>query len=199
MTRWLTAIVALLVVSACDSAGPGALPAAGPSASNVGCPDRLDAAVDLLASGLPTYNFEPAVDVDALVARSDVVIAGRLDAVERSTFELHGDSLDSSTIVSGASDVEVLVGDIGTVSEFDIASSWPSGVGPDPLASAVELVDVRFVAFVVEFPGSTALTVDVQGLFVACGDGPVQAVIEPAPPGSGTTINELIAAVRTVD
>lgn len=103
---------------------------------------------ELLRSGQPTYDYQPARDVAQLVDWADVVVAGDLVSAQR-TATANGMGYTSIEVAN----VEVLAG-TGTVGRIGSPSDWAQGQGDDPLAETVEFDGVRFVAFLEAFPAA---------------------------------------------
>ncbi|BAN03044.1 hypothetical protein [Ilumatobacter coccineus] len=102
----------------------------------------------LLRSGQPTYDYQPARDVAQLVEWSDVVVAGDLVSARR-TSAANGETYTSIEVAN----VEVLAG-VGTVERIGSPSLWAEGLGDDPLADTVVFEGVRFIAFLDAFPAA---------------------------------------------
>lgn len=190
--------LAMVVAAACGSgsgvgeeavAGDDAEEASGPAALT--CPADLNEVVALLRSGLPTYDYDPAVDLADLVGRNDVVVAGEIESIER----VVGDE-DADTVIS-VRGVEVLAGS-GAVEQFSTASWWAARDEPDPLGVPVAVVGVRIVAFLDAGPWPGGYTADLQGLVVGCdGQGSVRTAIEGLPPdAAGLSLDGLIEAME---
>lgn len=207
-----TLSVALLLTAAgCDSSEPASegqpgsseAPAQPPTTNVVesevtsagdptlGCSnvDELDEIVLLLKTGQPTYDFEPAADLEELTEWADLSIQGVMNAAVRTS--------ENSYTVLSVSDVVVLAGS-GDVDQFALSSLWASGQGPDPLAETVGFDGLRFVAFLGADPTAPGgWQPYVQGLVVACdtGDPLVRAVAETPPNVDGLSLDEIAEAV----
>ncbi len=196
----------LLVVSACQSgeaSSDGESPSTPPSSEApipgtdphpMGCSsiEDLDKIVDLLRSGQPTYDYQPAADLAELVSWADLAVTGSIDAAVRA-----GRGDDSYLAVS-VSDVEVLAG-AGDVSEFGSMAFWASGQGPDPLLDTATFERLRFVAMLDRFPeapgGYAPL---VEGLVLGCEDDaiPVRSLAEPPPHADDHSLSELADLIK---
>ena len=170
------------------------------------CSRDWEEITDMLESGLPTYDYEPAVDLADLVARSDIVAAGEVASLVRTSNSEPDDTRggESWTVV-GVQDWKLLT--TGPTEPppaegpmvFSISSGWPSGVGADPLSDLVGVEGMVFVAFLDQFPAAPgSWVVEVQGLFVSCvgSPAPIEPIIEPPPPDVvGMSVDELVTAV----
>ncbi len=168
------------------------------------CASDRDEVVELLRSGLPTYDYEPAQDLAALIENSDIVLAGTVGSVGRVVGESDPDVGDNSWTVLSVQSPEVLhpFGDVGAaVGEFSYMTLFPDGAGADPLAAALSVEGLAFVAFL-DFwePAPGAYVADVQGLVVDCVDGTTPTpVIEPLPAdAAGLSLTELARMVEVI-
>lgn len=172
-------------------------------AGTLSCASDRDQVVELLRSGLPSYDYDPAPDLAALIEASDVVLAGTVGSVGRVVGEPDPDFGDDSWTVLSVQSPEVLhvAGDIESPTQFSYATLWPEGVGADPLAAGISVDGLAFVAFL-EFwePAPGTLVADVQGLVVDCVDGSTATpVIEPLPGDAvGLSLMELARSVEVI-
>ena len=168
------------------------------------CASDREGVVGLLQSGLPTYDYEPALDLAALVETSDVVLAGLVGSVGRLVREPDPNFGDDSWTVVSVESPELLYasGDVEAhMGEFSYATFWPDGARPDPLAADITVEDLAFVAFLDYWesaPGTYAA--DVQGLVVDCVDGMTPTpVIEPLSPDvAGVSLADLAGMVKAI-
>ena len=171
----------------------------GDDASMVSCTSDHDQILDLLRSGLPTYDYRPATDLRALVNDSDVVLTGTMSRITRAS-DVGGSHGEQRTVIRVGSP-EVLHSALGLdapITEFAYPSLWTQGGEPDPLANPVNVKDVHFLAFLHRWEGEPGRFVaGIQGLFVSCDGGvPPEAIVEPLPTdGAGVPFNELLAMV----
>ena len=163
------------------------------------CNDDLTEIVELLRSGLPTYDYDPAANLAALVQDSVVVVAGTIDSLVRDGPDSTGD--DSWTTVATA-DARILAqaGEGTTdVSMFSTLSKWVVRGQSDPLSNPVTVDGLAYVAFLREAPEAPGgFTPNVQGLFVSCVGTTATAtpVIEPLPGEvAGLSLDSLIEAI----
>ena len=178
--RKLALVVLLLVtfVTGCSSDS-----ASGP----LRCEDDFATIVDLVRSGLPTYDYEPADSLQQLIDWSDLVVVGSVDAISRV------EGAEEMTVIS-SSDLEVVSGTASGASLTSVAyaSVWAED-GADPLVDPVAVDGLSFIAFLVQVsPGQ--YTPLVQGLQMGCGQSelvtPVIADLPMVPPGA--SIDELV-------
>ena len=181
-------VVVSLVAASCgaDTVDAGA----GAEQRPAQCQDAAEI-VDVVTAGLPAFDYDPAPDIESLVAQTDVVITGTLDSVVR----IESDALVSST--GFESFTEFRIGEsipYGEVPEafadsleaerrFFIGSQWSGG--EDPLGDPV-LFDsgrTRFVAFLTATGNdSVPWTFGPQGLHIWCSfDHELQSVIDSIP------------------
>lgn len=140
----------------------------------------LDAIVDLLRSGLPTYDYQPAADLEELVARNDVLVRAELSSAVRADGSAPADLGDLGLTTVTLSSARVLSGDpSAVVAWFETASQWAVRGEDDPLADPVRFDGLEVIAFLTEHDGvPSGWTPDIEGWFVACGGGPARGVIE---------------------
>ena len=159
--------------------------------------------LEILRSGLPTYDYNPAVDLTSLVESSNVVVAGTVESVARTVTESDpGEENGSWTVVSVQS-VEVLhtTLDDRPVDAFSYYSSWPEGAGTDPLEAPVSVEGMDFVAFLDRWEAAPGeLAAGVQGLVVDCTGGTAPSpVIAPLPSDAANlSLNELAEMVAMI-
>ena len=185
--RRATALIVFIVIAASCGSG-GAQP------RTLGCPEDEAEMRNALRSGLPTYDYDPAVDLDDLVQRGDVVVSGVLRTAVRES----GDDIDST--VFEVSDVRVLAGEPAEpVTTFSTESVWAVRGEIDPLGARVTFEGLRFFAVLERFePAIGGYRIDVQGLHVTCdpASGRLRNIIEPLPdPARDSTLNTLIATL----
>ena len=160
--------------------------------------------IELLRSGLPTYDYEPASDLAALVEASDVVLAGTIGSIGRVVGDPDPDSGDDSWTVLSVQSPELLhaPGDVEVpIDEFSYTALWPDGAGVDPLAAGISIEGLAFVAFLDRWePAPGTHVAAVQGLVVDCVDGTTPTpVIEPLPgDAAGLSLTELARAVDAI-
>lgn len=175
-------LATLLLAAACGTDAP--------RERTLSCPADEAEIIDALGSGLPTYDYDPATDLDALVERIDLAVSGTLVAVER---------IDDATVFRLAS-ARTLAGDAAEFDgTFSTATVWVVRGETDPLGALVTLDGVSAIAFLVRddrVPGG--FTLDVQGLHVTCdaNGGRLRSVIEPLPgDAQGATLRTLVATL----
>lgn len=197
-----SAILALAVLlSACGSAGEtveSGAPLGGFDPADLEC---SDSAAAILRSGLPTYDYDPSPDLEALIASSDLVVSGTLNRAMR---ESGPHSLLTEWTRVEAAEYVVVHGEPGTAADrfaedgaFLIDASGPDD---DPLASPVSYdpAMIRFIAFLNAAEPDTPLLVHIEGLHVGCGADPAVPVIQPLPPGVVGSVGDIESAVRAV-
>ena len=191
----LSLLAVSLVAASCGAVGntatePGQGEPSATAGQAVGCEDGAGAIAALLGSGLPTYDYDPAVNLDELVASSDLVVSGSLHSALRvagPTDDAELEPVESQFTQLEAGDWEVLSPGDGSADEmadvFLLDSWWAGGEGEDPLGSEVRFVDaeVRYVAFLHLNAHLPAPRVDVQGLVIGCDDSPAVPVVAPLP------------------
>ena len=194
-------LVFALLAAACGSQ-QGSTNSGGEPTS--GC-DNTAQLVDLLASGSPTFDFDPSPDLETLVERSDLIIEGTLQSAVRVGI---GDvQFESGTRIGAVADVlfgsnPAFESEFLASESFFVSSAWPDGAGDDPLGSLVdfESTDTRFVAFLfatglTEAPFATL----VEGLHVSCvPEDSLQPVAAPLPAPLAGTSDEIVRAVSDV-
>lgn len=155
------------------------------------------AALDLLQSGLPAYDYEPAGSYRAAAEMATDVVSGTITSIVR-TEPTNASTSDGFTELT-VGDVTQLDGtarpDITVVAYWSL---WSDRSLDDPLAEPVAVDGLHFVGFLTPWSGVRGdYNPGVEGLYVACGtDTPARPVIgsaagegEPAEP----TLDELIA------
>lgn len=146
------------------------------------CADEshLGTIVDLLASGLPLFDYQPAADVAELVGRNDVVVRARLTRVARDAGPAPTDLGDLGLTTLTLSSVAVLSGDPSVVAEgFETASHWAVRDQADPLGEPVRFDQLEVIAFLSAHDDlPSGWSPDIEGWFVACNGGPARGVIE---------------------
>lgn len=184
-----------LALSACRSDSTGA---AAPTGT---CDERLSNAIELLRMELPTYDYEPAADLEDLVRNSDLVVSGTISSAQRTPADDSGGERWTSLAISEANVLFDRRGETPVPDQLGLSSNWPEGTGPDPLAGAVDVGEIRFVSFLQEWePAPGGFATDVQGLVVGCAssDDASISVIEPMPRDTvGLSIDELAAVSKT--
>ncbi len=206
-TRLLVVLLTVLVAVAA-SCGTTSTVASGTSgtdeaAATMGCAEGAAPLAALLATGLPSYDYEPSMTLDELVATTDVVVTGTLASAIRVAGETNNEELepiDTAFTQMEAAEWEVLSaaaeGDVEDDADIFLMDSWWAGPGDDdPLGAEVTFeTEVRYLAFLHRHEAWPALAVDVQGLVIGCGDDPVVPVTDPLPADTaGRSIDELIA------
>ncbi len=186
-----TVVVALILAACVFACSSGASETA---AEPLQCDDDWAEIVELLRSGIPTYDYDAADSLQALIDNSDVVVIGTVDSVRRVFV-----GQDNGATIISSSDIEVLRGatPAGPMTEVPYFSIWNQD-GDDPLAKGVDVDGLSFIAFLLESPSSVSgYTPNIQGLHIACGrDSLVTPVIEDLPVvPSGATIDELVALI----
>lgn len=181
---WSAALIAFALVGV--SCGGGDT-----SPRTLSCPGDEIAMLSVLRSGLPTLDYDPAVDLDHLIQRGDVVVSGILRTAVRES----GDDLDTTVIE--VSDARILAGEPpGPVTTFSTSSKWTVPGETDPLEATVTFEGLSFFAVLDRFePAVGGYRLDVQGLHVTCdsGSGRLRNVIEPLPdPARGSTLRLLV-------
>jgi hypothetical protein len=144
----------------------------------------LDAIAELLSSGLPVYDYQPAADLTELIDRNDVVIRAEI------TSAVHIDGANDDYTAANDGDTAISIGAptllIGetteTIEGFATSAQWPEGAGPDPLADSVAFDGLDVIAFLTARDEAPfGWYPDIEGLIIACGDGPATSMIEAAP------------------
>ncbi len=158
------------------------------------CPEDGAEIRNALRSGLPTYDYNPAVDLNDLVHRGDVVVSGVLRTAVRESVD------DVDWTVLEVSDVRVLAGEVAQpITTFSTESVWAVRGEIDPLGATVTFEELRFFAVLERFePAIGGYWIDVQGLHVTCdpASGRLHHIIEPLPdPARGSTLNTLVATL----
>lgn len=171
---------------------------AGGRPGSLDCDADFEQIVELLGSGLPTYDYEPAMDLASLVERVDVVVEATIVEVERVVASEAEERSRASTEFT-VKDLRVLSpadGSVEPLAGFSMGSWWGDRDRSDPLLGPVVVDELRAVAFLHAWPdASSGYEVDVQGLAVGCDDGAMAAaaIIQPLPISG--TIADLADAV----
>lgn len=199
------AVAGLLVLSGCGSSNSSTEARA---AITLSCDGDRAEIIDLLRSGLPTYDYNPASDLAALVERSDVVVTGTVASVVRvaepDSTGPDSPGNDSWTAITSA-DAEILAqSDVtisGAVSTFSTGSKWAVRGETDPLSDPVTVTGLAFVASLHRSPFAPGgFTVDVEGFLVSC-VGSTRApdrIIAPIPDDArGFSIEELVGVISS--
>ncbi len=138
----------------------------------------LEASLPVLRSGLPTYDYEPAGSYAALAEQSAVVVTGRVVSAVRT--EVSGRSYTELTLT----EVVELQDGFWSRTEVDVIAYdavWANRSQPDPLASPIEFQDLTFVGFLSPWSGVRGgWAPGPEGLYVGCGDQPLEAVFNDA-------------------
>ena len=179
----IVAAVTGLFGAACGATGD---PETEVGSAGLSCESDRDEILELLRTGLPTYDYEPASDLATLIERTDVVLTGAIETIGRAVGEPDpGLGSDGWTVVTvRAPEVLHAAGEVdGPLDEFSYTAGWPTGAGPDPLANAVGIEGMTFMAFLERSESAPGGAVPhVQGLVVACADDTdPTSVIEPLP------------------
>ncbi len=155
------------------------VPAVTASASVKGqCESQLNETVASLTSGLPTYDYDAAKNLSALIDRTDVVVTGTLQSIVRGPQA--EEPMSGGFTVPTVVDAQVLSPisePMPPVPQFSWSSYWALGQGPDPLVDPVSIEGLEFVAFLhysADAVGS--YQADVQGLVVGCAGSSTAAV-----------------------
>lgn len=172
-----------------------ATPPGSPDSTTMECVSAtdLDEIVALLQTGQPTYDYQPAKDLAELGRWAGLAMTGTVDAAVRASRT--GTAATTFTV----SDVEVFAG-IGDVEEFESASLWAAGQGPDPLAETVTFSGLRFVGFFGDSSGGAPRWVPyVDGLVFGCdSDNSALLPLGVAPPQSdGEPFNDFVEIARS--
>lgn len=186
------AIAAVLTLSSCGSESEGA---AAPAELLV-CDTQLSEIVEILQSGLPTYDYDPFPSLESLVVGSEVVAFGMIDALHRDV-DAEGWSVMQVSAVEVVQPPEF----VGEISKISWSSWWADRSARDPLEDSVEFADVEFVAFLTTAASPGGLTPHIQGLAISCaGDaGLPTPILEPLPAaGRNMSLDELRDAVRSI-
>ena len=184
-----------------DGATPIDQPGTG-VADMTGCADEseLDTIADVLRSGLPTYDYQPAGDLDDLLARTEVVVRGEITSAVRE--DVAGGPYTSMSITSASvlaiGSTSVVVGD-DTVQGFSTWSLWPENAGPDPLSDRVSFDGLGVIAFLSADDVPFGWRTDIEGWFVACDGGPARGVIETPTFLDLSSLDALEAQITGVD
>lgn len=155
--------------------------------------EDLNEITELLRSGQPTYDYQPASDTAELVGWADISIAGSVDSAVR---EFVGANSYTTLTVS---DVDVLAGN-GAVVRLGALSVWADGQGADPLADDVSFSGLRFVAMLDQFPSAPGGYVPyVEGLVFGCesDDAPIRPLAQFPPDSNDLSLSELAENVET--
>ncbi len=196
------AILALAVLlGACGSVGEtveSGAPLDGFAPADLEC---SESAAAILRSGLPTYDYDPSPDLEALSASSDLIVSGTLNRAVR---ESGPHSILTEWIRVDTAEYIVVHGEPGTAADrfagdpaFLIDASGPDD---DPLASPVyfDPAMIRFIAFLNAAEPDTPLLAHIEGLHVGCGADPAVPVIQPLPPGVVGSVGDIESAVRAI-
>lgn len=203
---WSLFVLLALTMSACSSVSSPAT--GGPSSDEVRSCDEVSPIVELLQSGLPTYDYDPAPSLAALIEQSEVVVAGTLMSAERVVGVVDEESGDESwTLILTAEHEELYAADssleelFGADRSFVVNSNWAQRDVIDPLAEPVEFdsAQTRFVAFLRRTQNPAApWSVLIQGLHVGCGAQQMRSVIEPLPAGLSGSADEMTEAIVAI-
>ena len=180
---------------------------AGPAGIPLGCTD-VAPIVELLQSGLPSYDYQPAADLQALIDRSDIIVTGTLASSAR-IIEPQGGGFDDLAytrfetaehqVLYSAS--ESLATQFADDRAFSMDSSWVDRNVEDPLGGGATFdhATTRFIAFLraPDAPQQDANVV-IQGLHIACSDGPTRPVLEPGPSDAGSSVDEMVVNVLAI-
>lgn len=156
---------------------------------------------ELLRSGQPVYDYQPARDVAQLVEWADLVIAGDLVSTQR-TESPNGAGLTAFEI----SDVQVLAGE-GDVDLIVSQAEWAQGQGLDPLGERVMFDGLRFIAFLVTHTAAPdGWTPLVDGMAFGCdglstpagevGPNPIVPLVDLPPGVLGMSVDEIAVEVQ---
>lgn len=155
------------------------------------CTETIDSTLDLLRSGLGDAGYEPAADLQDLVATADLVLTGTIESIERPRR-----SAGTSISVSGTTVVAASHTPSEPVTQIWLDSHWGTRARPDPLASPAPGHGARFIAFLHRFDGAPGgFAVGVQGLSIDCNEpaGEALAVVAALPPdGQGRSVQQLV-------
>ncbi len=160
----------------------------------------LDAIIEVLRSGLPTYDYQPAADVKALTAQNDVVVRAELTRAARDPGTAPADLGDLGLTTVTLASVSVLAGGPSTVVDgFETASQWAVRSEADPLAEPVTFEQLEVIAFLSSHDDlPSGWTPDIEGWFVACEGGPAKGVIETPTFLDLSSLDALEAQIRGV-
>ena len=189
--------VAVLIGGALLIAGCSTNQVEAAAATPITC-EGADGAVDIVRTGLPTYDYNPAESLDVLVNRVDLVVAGVLDSVERVSSNAPQD--DSITQLR-VSDVQILSSTNDELATslledpvIEMGSVWALRSEPDPIGTQRSFADgTYFVAFLRAPELGLGLHPDVQGLHIACdSNARLQPVIEAMPANAPNNYTDLV-------
>ena len=194
--------VLLLLALAAGACSSSSDEAGGTTSTNavLSC-DDVSPIIELLQSGLPTYDFEPAADLSALINSSDLVISGTLRSAQRVVDGESWTRVDTNEYqVLYTSDTD-LSKEFADDPSFTLSSVWAQRDVDDPLAELVRFdsAQTEFVAFLryTEVPAAP-WSVMIQGLHVGCGGAATQGVIEALPPDTSGSAADIAAAVLAI-
>ena len=187
-------VVAAFVVGAALITGCSTNQVDAAAATPIAC-EGADGAVDIVRTGLPTYDYNPAESLDVLVDRVDLVVTGTLDSVERVNFDENSRTqvrVSELQIVSSTNDE--LATSLLEDPVIEIGSAWALRSEPDPIGTQRSFADgMHFVAFLRASELTIGIHPDVQGLHIACGpNAALQAVIERLPADAPSTHTDLV-------
>lgn len=195
----ITGLVAMGCSSSGSSDGTGS-----DLASPVVCFESFAEFLTTITANGPTYDYDPATDMVDLLENVDHVITGTIDQVQRRKGEEGSDRAEWVTFTS--SDARVVWSQDSLEAAptvFSASGGWPDGVGLDPIAESVSVVDVEYFAALHSFadaPGGYVASI--QGFGLACvgsGDG-VTSFAVPLPPDSvGLSVAELLDLLASID
>jgi hypothetical protein len=161
----------LLSVAACSGSQSDAEPAA--PAELLTCEHDFERILAALRSGLPTYGYNPAIDLNDLLLRSDLVLTGTVHTIQREEIGSFRDLGPSTWTVLSSSNARVLSSklerDYPVPTSVRTTSFWAARDEPDPLARPISVENLKFVAFLhagIDQPADW--TTDVQCLHVFC-------------------------------
>lgn len=167
------------------------------------CDGHRDELVELMRSGVPTYDYDPAVDLADLVQRSDAIVTGTIDSFTRVVGDVPSTSwtafmsANSRALTASRSSPAAGAG----IPTFAMSSLWAEGLGPDPLEDAVTVDGLAFLAFVTTFPAAPGgFAADVQGLVVSCAGTaePAEPIMEQLPSDvAGLSIDVLVTILSS--
>ncbi len=193
--RTLLAVSAAVAVAGAGCGGGEAVVTAG-SDGAIGCGGGVQPIVDLLAEGIPAYDYDPFDSLEELIEASDEIVVGTLRSAQRIPVESGDGSERWVTRVEPAEASSIKSTAEPFTEPFSYDSFWGRQDESDPLGRPVVFDEpqVRFVAFLNH--GGPVFSPHIQGFAVGCHEGePAAPVVDPIPGAQGMTIEELALTV----
>lgn len=161
-------------VSTCESSDTATAEKTPNESARLDCESERDRLVELLGSGVPTVDADPAYFMRSMVDAADMIIVGNLTTISRTT---------EPETMSGWTSLEVDInqtllpaptasgtGESEPPSTISYSSRWPEGGSEvDPLAEPMRVQGIAVLAFVKRWPEAPGgFAVGPQGLIIAC-------------------------------